>query len=132
MQHWQDFLEAAQGPDIWTATCYISSPADDGGRQCIPTLKVTQADSMTSEVTTNEEKAATFYQPFFPPKPAVTGVPNNPEYPAQVKYKFQLSEAQLHQQISRLKPHKAPGGDGIPNVVLKQAAELLMCQDSVF
>ena len=33
---------------------------------------------------------------------------------------------QLHQQISRLKPHKALGEDGIPNVVLKQVAELLM------
>ena len=29
MQHWLDFLEAAQGPDIWIANCYISSPAGD-------------------------------------------------------------------------------------------------------
>ena len=81
-QYWQDFLEVVQGPDIWTANRYISSPAGDGGRQCIPTLKVTQVDSTTSEVTTNEEKAAAFHRSFFPPKPTVIGVPNNPEYPA--------------------------------------------------
>ena len=80
MQHWQDFLEAAQGPDMWTANCYISSPAGDGGRQRIPMLKVTRADGTTSEVTTNEEKATAFHRSFFPPKPAAMGVPDDPEY----------------------------------------------------
>ena len=28
-QHWQDFLEAAQGPDIWVANQYISNPSGD-------------------------------------------------------------------------------------------------------
>ena len=88
MQHWQHFLEAAQGPDIWMVNHFISSPAGDGGQQHIPTLKVPQADGMTSEVTTNEEKATTFHQSFFPPKPAVTEVPDEPEYLVWVKYKF--------------------------------------------
>ena len=94
-QHWQDFLEMAQGPDIWTVNWYISNPPGDGRRQCIPTLKVPQANGMSGEVTTNKEKAATFHQLFFPPKPATSNLPDNPTYPAHVKYKFKLSEAQL-------------------------------------
>ncbi len=33
--------------------------------------------------------------------------------------------AQLHQCITRLSPHKAPGQDGIPNIVLKELLELI-------
>ena len=125
-QHWQDFLEVAQGPDIWVVNQYISNPSGDGGQQCIPRLKVPQADGSTAEVTTNEEKVAAFHRSFFPPKPAVTSLPNDPDYPARVKYKFWLLETQLSQQISRLQPYKAPGEDGIPNVVLKQTAKLII------
>ena len=89
-------------------------------------LKVPQTNGTTIEVTTNEEKATAFHQSFFPPKPPATSLPDDPEYPAQVKYKFRLSEAQLCQQISRLQPYKAPGEDSIPNVVLKQTTELIM------
>ena len=95
-QHWQNFLETAQGPDIWTANWYISNPLGDSGRQRIPTLKVPQANGTSSEVTTNEEKAAAFHQSFFPPKPTTSNLPNDPTYPARVKYKFKLSKAQLH------------------------------------
>ena len=95
-QHWQDFLETVQGPDIWTVNRYISNPPGDGGRQRIPTLKVPQVNGTSTEVTTNEEKAAAFHQSFFPPKPATSNLPNDPTYLARVKYKFKLSEAQLH------------------------------------
>ena len=63
---------------------------------------------------------------FFPHKPTATSLPDNPEYPARVKYRFRLLEAQLSRQISRLQPYKAPGEDGIPNVVLKQTSELII------
>ena len=39
--HWQEFLDSAQGADIWMANRYISNPINDRGRQGIPTLKVT-------------------------------------------------------------------------------------------
>ena len=81
---------------------------------------------MTAEMNTNEEKAATFYQSFFPPKPTVTDLLDDPEYPAWIKYKFRFSEAQLRQQISRLQPYKVLGEGGILNIVLKQMAELII------
>ena len=126
LQHWQDFLKVAQGPDIWTVNQYISNPLGDSRQQCIPTLKVPQMDSSIAEVTTNKEKAAAFHWSFSPPKPATMSLPDDPEYPAWVKYKFRLSEAQLHWQISRLQPYKVLGEDSIPNIVLKQTAELIV------
>ena len=95
MQHWQDLLKMVQGLDIWTANRYISNPLGDGRRQHIPTLKVPQANGMSGKVTTNEEKVAMFHQLFFPPKPATSNLPDDPTYPAHVKYRFKLSEAQL-------------------------------------
>ena len=94
-QHWQDFLEHADGPTIWAANCYISNPTGDGGRQRIPTLKVTTSGGMLSEVATNEEKGAVLCQLFFPPKPAEAATPQDSRYPPRVKYKFNLSEDQL-------------------------------------
>jgi len=38
---------------------------------------------------------------------------------------FRLSMAQLRCCVARLTPHKAPGEDGIPNVVLKESLELI-------
>ena len=91
----------------------------------MPTLKVPRANGMSVEVTTKEEKVATFHQLFFPSKPATSNLPDDPTYPARVKYRFKLSEVQLRCQISRLQPSKALGADSIPNVVLKQMAELI-------
>ena len=48
------------------------------------------------------------------------------DYPCRIKYKFRLTETQLRRQISQLRPHKAPGDDGIPNVVLKEVVDLIL------
>ena len=53
-------------------------------------------------------------------------LPDESNYPPRVKYKFRLMESQLCCQISQLRPHKAPGNDGIPNVVLKEAVDLIL------
>jgi hypothetical protein len=38
-QHWRDWLNKAEDPDIWTAHKYTSAPAGDGGKYRIPVLK---------------------------------------------------------------------------------------------
>ena len=126
MEHWQEFLEGAQGPNIWMANRYITNPIGDSSRQRIPMLKVPWPDDAMAEVTTNEEKVAVFSKSFFPPKPTMMCLPDEPNYPHRVKYKFRLTESRLHHQISRLRPHKAQGDDGIPNVVLKEAVDLIL------
>ena len=85
-----------------------------------------QPDNATTEVSTNEDKAATFHRCFFPPKPSTSSLPASPEYPPQINYKFRLLEVQLRHQISRLRPFKVPGEDGIQNVVLKEVVDLVI------
>jgi hypothetical protein len=67
-QHWQDWLEKAEDPDIWTAHRYTTSPAGDGGKSEIPVLKVT-SEGTEILATTNTEKSTMLAKTFFPPKP---------------------------------------------------------------
>jgi Reverse transcriptase (RNA-dependent DNA polymerase) len=82
-------------------------------------------DGMEQMAETNEDKSATLATAFFPVEPAESQVPPNFRYPKRVARTFQLEEEQLRRQISRLKPHKAPGDDGIPNIVLKETVDLI-------
>ena len=41
-QHWRDWLEKADDPDIWTAHKYMINPTGDGGKTRIPVLKLTR------------------------------------------------------------------------------------------
>ena len=106
-------------------------PIRDSGKVHIPTLKVAGADSSVQDVSSNEEKGEVLHHMFFPDKPTGSYTPHDPEYPDQVDYNFQPLIAQLRCCIVRLSPHKAPGQDGIPNIVLKESmdliAEYLLC-----
>ena len=77
--HWQEFLDSAQGADIWTANHYISNPISDGGQQHKLTLKITQPEDTPAEVSTNKEKVMVFHHCFFLPK-----LPDSPDYLPQV------------------------------------------------
>ena len=68
-QHWRDWLERAEDPDIWTVQRLISAPATDGGGVRIPTLTYKVNDE-TKSANTNEEKSAALAKGFFPPKQA--------------------------------------------------------------
>jgi len=67
-QHWRDWLEKAEDPDIWTANKLISAPATDGGKARIPTLKH-NAGGQESSARTNEEKSIALAKCFFPARP---------------------------------------------------------------
>ena len=62
---------------------------------------------------------------FFPEKPTELLVPSDAEYPDCVSYSFRPTLAQLRRCVAKLSPHKVPGKDGIPNVVLKESLELI-------
>jgi hypothetical protein len=125
-QHWIDYLDDLNDDLLWTANRYISNPATDGGKSRIPTLETTDPNGTAYRAETNEEKIQTLATAFFPPKLTTTRNLDGRNYPKRVKYQFQLHEAQLWRQITKLRPHKAPGEDGIPNIVLKEAADLII------
>ena len=66
-QHWRDWLEKVEDPDIWTAHRYTASPVGDGGKSRIPVLTLTQ-DGQIITATTNEDKSSMLAKSFFPPK----------------------------------------------------------------
>ena len=119
-QHWRDWLEKADDPDIWTAHKYTSTPAGDGGKSRIPVLNLTR-DGQDSKATTNEEKSIMLATTFFPPKPPDVD-PLHFVYPKPICKMAHITREQIKRRLTKLKPYKAPGPDGIPNIVLTKCA----------
>ena len=122
-QHWRDWLEKAEDLDVWTAHKYTSSPAGDGGKSRIPVLKLTR-DAQETTANSNEEKASLLARTFFPPSPP-NDSPIHFVYPKPIDNPAPIRKDQIRRQLARLKPYKAPGPDGIPNIVLTKCADTL-------
>ncbi|KZP07936.1 hypothetical protein FIBSPDRAFT_703146, partial [Athelia psychrophila] len=71
-------------------------------------------------------KAELLAEAFFPPLPTHELLPPDTQYPEPLKTSPYLTRERIQQTISKLKPYKAPGPDGIPNVVYKKCADLLI------
>ena len=127
-KHWTEFLENANESTLWTAARYIDSPtAGEGGAKThIPTLKVKNQDGTTTTAQTNQEKAKIIAESFFPAPPRNTHIPPDQRYPAPVPYTPHFTKDQIRHIIRKLSPHKAPGPDGIPNVVYVKCIDVLI------
>jgi len=123
-QHWRDWLEKAEDPDIWTVNKLINSQASDGGKSRIPILTHKTGNSETKAMT-NDEKSKALAKSFFPIKPPAPPqeeiVEHNPCCAAE-----RISSEHIMRQLRKIKPYKAPGPDGIPNIVLTKCADLLL------
>ena len=105
----------------------MQNPLSDGSQMCIPTLYTKSASNET--VTTHKtprQKVAVLKETFFPPKPHhLPPYPGDSDLPpAPLPFSTPLLSA-VHRCIRKLCPFKAPGPDGIPNIVLKCASEVL-------
>ena len=124
-QHWRDWLERAEDPDIWTIHKYTSQPSTDGAKARIPALKY-KHDNIEVIASTNTEKAQALAKSFFPAKPVEPQTPPDFTYPPACCKPDQVTLEQILFHICKLKPYKAPGPDGIPNIVLMRCANLLV------
>ena len=81
-KHWAEWLANISSSDMWTASRLVSGGMPEGGRTRVPTLVAKDPSTgQNRQVVNNEDKGRTFYKTFFPPKPAVSSVPANPQYP---------------------------------------------------
>ena len=125
--HWRDWLEKAEDPDIWTAHRYISATTTDGNNTRIPVLRKQSGES-ERKATTNEEKSEMLVEMFFPTSnPATADAEQVCESEIEPACEMdKLTRDQISRHLAKLKPYKAPGPDGIPNIVLTKCADLLI------
>ena len=97
---------------------YISGEASDGGKTCIPTLTLQHSNpSLAPTVaSTNKEKSHMLAKLMFPARPDGCVVPEI-EDDNQLPLPGSITEEQIWRHLARLHPYKAPGVDGIPNIV---------------
>jgi ribonuclease HI len=118
--HWLTWLEDLNDQDIWNANKYVANPPSDLSCERIPPLKTAQ----NGLANTNEEKANVLSATFFPPPPTSSSLPEV-FVPDPVGTFEPYSKSRLTAATQKLKPYKAPGPDGIPNVVLKECIDTL-------
>lgn len=125
LNHWRDWLEKAEDPDIWTIQKLLAASASNGSSTKIPALKY-KIDNAEKTARTNEEKSQILAKSFFPPKPHPEPAMANTRYPPQCEKAGQINRESIIRQLRKLKPYKAPGPDGIPNIILTKCADILV------
>ena len=124
-EHWQNWLEEATEGDVWTAHRYIKTPPGDGGRTRIPTLNGKADDGTPIIATTNQEKGELLAKTLFPPPPESSSVPADFNYPDPAEKWTPITREHLVEAIRKLNRSKAPGPDGIANIVFKKCPILV-------
>ncbi|KAG5735422.1 hypothetical protein E4T56_gene12779 [Termitomyces sp. T112] len=122
--HWKEWLENIDVRQIYTANKYVVRDSSDFSCDRVPSLR-TSVDGMPSMATTHAAKAEALAESFFPPPPPSPSVPLS-AYPRPLPAFPGLSRDRILVAIGNLPPFKAPGPDGIPNIVLKQCADALI------
>jgi hypothetical protein len=122
--HWQDWLERAMDPDLWTAQKYITVPPGDCRRTRIPDL-IHSDDRGQHCASSNEDKGKVLAKTFFPDKPPTTETSTLTNSPTPICKADPISRTQMRRALARLKPFKARGPDGIPNIVLSKCADII-------
>ena len=76
--------------------------------------------------TTNSKKGTVLAKGFFPQKPHLQDPSEGAIYPEACCKADGVTEEQICRQLKKLKPYKAPGPDGIPNMVLTKCTDMLV------
>jgi len=83
-------------------------------------------NSQPKELDDNEEKSRALYETFFPCPPADPQADLPTDYPDPICEFTPITDNQVHRAIRRLAPFKAPGPNGICNIVFIRCADQLV------
>ena len=61
----------------------------------------------------------------FPSKPNGLQAPSE-DYADQLPPPAEITEGQVRRHVVKLSPHKTPGADGIPNIILKMNVDIIL------
>jgi hypothetical protein len=123
--HWDDWLENISAHQIYTANKFVTSDPTDFSSTRIPDLK-SSANGAPLLASTNSDKVEALSSSFFLPPPPVNSVPENFTYASALPDIKFFSRKRIRDTAMRLKPLKAPGPDGIPNIILIKAMDVLI------
>ena len=106
--HWAKWLAKLDTSTVWDANRLIRAEPSDGGGSCMPTLRSRNPTTRLAESTarSNEEKACTLHNSFFPPKPLVSSVPEEFEYPEPRWVHEVVTNEQILAAIKKMQPDK--------------------------
>jgi len=125
--YWEKLLEQVDEKTVWTAHKIASAEAADGGGTRIPMLSTKRGDGAMWEAVTNKEKADMLFSSFFPASSSETRIPiDDLHYPPNTFDYQPITDEQIRRAIHKLNPFKAPGANGIPNIVIKQCTDTLI------
>ena len=125
-EHWIDWLEHADEHTIWTVHHFIASPSGDSAKMRIPNLKVKLPDGSIREAKENKDKAQALYDSFFFAPPPVNDIDPHYDYPPPCTTFQNVTDAQIHRAIKRLKPFKGTRPDQQSNSLYIHCRELLV------
>ena len=122
MEQW---LLNALERDVWTANKYATDPPTDGSRTRMPVLKFTDQLGTPHHTTNNAKKSEALAKSFFPPPPSHPSIPQMCYPCPSDSFKF-FTREQIGKAVNKLEAYKAPGPNGVPNVVLKKSIDTLI------
>lgn len=125
-EHWRLFLQEIDTFSVFKASCIVLTSPTDYGRTRVPAILDPERPDAPA-VLDNAEKSRIFFNSFFAPPAQLASlqIPSQPDYPPPAFTFKAISNHQVDLAIWQLAPHKAPGPNGIPNIVFVQARELL-------
>ena len=124
-QHWDSWLENVSSKTLWDSHRFITSPASDGSKTRIPSLKAKDRQGINQEFLDNEGKSRALHEVFFYSPPEDFGVDPDYQYPEPSFGFEEVTDEQIERVAGTLNPYKAPGINGISNSVLTHCADIL-------
>ena len=124
-EHWTDWLKSTSSQDIYMANKYVNSNPTNYSCTCIPPLKTHNKFQCDFLATENMAKAEALVEMFFLPPPSKCTIPDM-AYSRLLKAKGTFTRDNIHTAVQRLQPYKAPGEDGIQNIVIQKCIETII------
>jgi hypothetical protein len=123
--HWDAWLESVTSRQVYLANKYVTNKPSDYSSTRVLSLK-TITNDRPALATSNISKTEALTASFFPPPPATSQVPRNYAYPSHIPGIKFFTRQRIKQIALTLKPHKAPGPNGIPNIMFTKAIDMLV------
>jgi hypothetical protein len=119
-------MESLTPKGIWAFHKYAASTPTDQIHTRIKTLQDQQADGQNGATQDNARKSELLYNVFFRSPVENDSVDPDFNYDPPICDFEPITDQQIYRAIAKLAPHKAPGLNGIRNIVFIKCADLIV------